>query len=168
MNARWLLGVIASVGVLTLIVVFVARMLTRDSVDKPLSPDSDRLSITVLEGHELWERGDRPEAVAKYKSVLREVSNATADRDHPVFRIRKLQEAGGGLHLELSTLFRRVIDHEAEYGDPAEARDWCVRAWNDWNLNLSLSSETAIRIWREVQAELGDTGQPVWKRVLNQ
>jgi len=90
--------------------------------------------------HQLWESDQRFEAVREYKDLL---------RSHDV--------AWGEFGDEIAVLFRRVIDHEAAYGDPGTARDWCLIAYQKSNQEgflilrqLSFSSEEAQAIWEEV------------------
>ena len=54
-----------------------------------------------------------------------------------------------------SAIYRRVIEHEAEYGDPGSARDWALRAheegrWNAALRKLTSSSDAAKTIWEDV------------------
>lgn len=104
----------------------------------------------MTEGHSLWSAERQSDAVRQYKAVL-------------------LESGRRYLGDELSVIYRRVIEYEADYGDPAEARDWCVRATNEWNLRLSFSSTAAENIWMEVTSDVGRSGQPTreWERVLN-
>lgn len=101
-------------------------------------------------GHSLWEDDRQVEAVRQYKAVL-------------------LEDGRSYLGDELSIVFRRVIEYEADYGDPAEARDWCIRATNELNLKLSFTSEAAEKIWMEVTSDTERRGLPTrqWERILN-
>ena len=88
----------------------------------------------VEDAHALWESDDRFEAVRKYKSLLRSSNVSSTDQ---------------------SAIYRRVIEHEAEYGDPGSARDWALRAYEEgrWNAalrKLTFSSDAAKTIWEDV------------------
>ncbi len=98
----------------------------------------------INEAHELWESDDRFEAVRRYKALIRS--------DEFRWDLVEFQP-------ELVTAYRRVIEHEADYGDPGSARDWAVRAYNQgqWSeyaslRKLTFSSEVAATIWDEVSA----------------
>jgi hypothetical protein len=81
----------------------------------------------------LWDAGQKPAAVQKYKEFLRHSEHYQ-------------------LHAELPAAYRRVIEYEAEHGDGGEARDWIVKAWDEWpgqRMQLSFDSEQAERLWHE-------------------
>ncbi|WDI43723.1 hypothetical protein [Bremerella sp. P1] len=88
----------------------------------------------IEDAHALWESDDRFEAVRKYKSLLRSSNVSSTDE---------------------AAIYRRVIEHEAEYGDAGSARDWALRAYEEgrWNAalrKLTFSSEAATTIWEDV------------------
>ncbi len=92
--------------------------------------------------HALWDQEDRFEAVRLYKQLLRS---------------DQIRWDWSELNPDLTTIYRRVIEHEAEYGDPGSARDWCLRAYDQgqWSTystlrQLTFSSENARQIWLEV------------------
>jgi len=90
--------------------------------------------LQIEDAHALWESDDRFEAVRKYKSLLRSSNVSSTDE---------------------VAIYRRVIEHEAEYGDPGSARDWALRAYEEgrWNAalrKLTFSSEAAKTIWEEI------------------
>ncbi len=96
----------------------------------------------INEAHELWESDDRFGAVRRYKTLIRS--------DDFRWDLVEFQP-------ELVTAYRRVIEHEADYGDPGSARDWAMRAYNQgqWSeyaslRKLTFSSEAARQIWGEV------------------
>ena len=94
----------------------------------------DSAEKDLAAAHELWEGDERFEAVKQYKTFLR-----TEERIH--------------FHDDLPVLYRRVIEHEAEYGDPSDCRDWCLRAYEEWPgrpMKLTFGSETATKIWSDV------------------
>lgn len=102
----------------------------------------------IEEAHSLWAAERTSEAVAQYKLILKQDGRSCLDD-------------------ELGVAYRRVIEFEAEYGDPGEARDWCLRARSEWNLKISFSSETARRIWNEVALDTDKQPERLWQRVLN-
>jgi hypothetical protein len=96
----------------------------------------------IDEAHALWESDDRFEAVRRYKSLIR------SDEVH--WHLLEFRP-------ELVTVYRRVIEHEAEYGDPGSARDWAMRAydkgqWSEYTSlrKLTFTSDAAAEIWEEV------------------
>ncbi len=97
-------------------------------------------SRAVSSADALWDGGQRVEAVRSYKKILRE-----AHRQEPLEKeVRR----------ELPRLYRRVISHEAQYGDPAEARDWIRDAWHANVRSLSFESDVAAELWRKTIDDL--------------
>lgn len=90
--------------------------------------------------HELWDAEERFEAVKEYKTILR--------TDGIPWHVSEFRA-------EQPTLYRRVIEHEADYGDPGSARDWALRAYdygqrNEALRSMTFSSEAATAIWQDV------------------
>ena len=88
----------------------------------------------IDEAHSLWESDDRFGAVRIYKTLLRSINVSSADE---------------------VMMYRRIVEHEAEYGDPGSARDWALRAYEEgrWNAalrKLTFSSDAAKKIWEDV------------------
>ena len=96
----------------------------------------------IDEANALWEADDRFGAIREYKSLLR---SDEMRWDMPDFRA------------DQAMLYRRVIEYEAEYGDPGSARDWALRAyeqgqWDEYAAlrKLTFSSDAAKTIWEDV------------------
>jgi len=97
-------------------------------------------SRAVASADALWDGDQRVEAVRAYKQILRK-SRAAQPLEKEVRR-------------ELPRLYRRVISHEAQYGDPAEARDWIHDAWQANVRSLSFESEAVKELWKETIEDL--------------
>ena len=96
----------------------------------------------INSAHALWESDDRFEAVRSYKALLRD--------DDFRWDLSDFKP-------EMATTYRRVIEHEANYGDPGSARDWAMRAheqgkWSDdaFLRRLTFDSEAAKQVWADI------------------
>ena len=91
---------------------------------------------------QLWHSDNKAEAIQAYKRFLN-------------------SETYYQFHGELPRVFRRVIEYEADYGDPGEARDWIYKAWEEWpgrRMKLSFESKKATQLWDEVVSKLNNEG----------
>ena len=97
------------------------------------------LEQDLTHAHDLWEQEERLAAVKAYKAILRHEDRSYVRDDIPI-------------------LYRRVIEFEVEYGDPAVGRDWCLRASDDnaLDVRLSFDSDKATQIWNEVLEANGE------------
>ena len=87
----------------------------------------------------LWDGDQRFEAIQQYKILLRKEKPGL----HPP----------GTKWLDQTTdrgrLYRRIIEHEAEYGDPAEARDWIREAQAEGIYDLIFESQRVREMWNQ-------------------
>jgi len=97
-------------------------------------------SRAIASADAMWDAGQRIESVRAYKQILRQ----SRDQQSLEKEVRR----------ELPRLYRRVISHEAQYGDPAEARDWIHDAWQANIRSLSFESEAAAELWRKTIDDL--------------
>lgn len=136
MNWKWLVGVIGATLTASLVVSVAFVLLGQRDVGNTLHGRIETIKDDVAAAHRLWEEDQRFDAVKSYKGILRK-----EERIH--------------LRGDLPILYRRIIEHEAEYGDPSVARDWCLRAYEEWPgkpMRLTFSSSKATEIWNEVTA----------------
>lgn len=86
---------------------------------------------------QLWDQDKRVEAVSAYKDVL---SGAT-------YQVDKEQRL---------VAFRRIIDFESKFGDRGVAREYLVKALDDWSIKqrLSFDSNEANELLRAVRRDL--------------
>ena len=119
-------------------------------------PDSDPVAV-LSKADVLWALGDpkdRIEATKQYKLFLRGTMCATVHSvcleshhdktSEPAFS--QLQ----GFEKDLPRVYRRVIEYEADYGDPGEAVDW-IRSALDDRVGISLTSEKANELLEKVR-----------------
>jgi len=133
LGGRWLLVVVAGTCGLTAATVPICRAFFKAADSNP--------AAVLAKADTLWSSGDpkdRIEAVKHYKSFLNRTTG-----DNRFSAIMK------GYDRELPKVFRRVIEYEADYGDPGEAVDW-IRLAADEHVKLSLSSEKAKKIAEDV------------------
>lgn len=137
MTVKSLSVVIVAVLVLTGIVVTFTRFL----LEKDRSPalqEWDALGELLQEGDRQWNAQDHFAAIATYKTFLqrKEEYHYEWRKDYP-------------------RIYRRVIEHEAKYGNPGEAVDWIVKAQNDRYVGsrLVLYAPEAKALFEEVQQQ---------------
>ena len=106
----------------------------------------------------LWSSGDpkdRMEAIKHYKLFLKGTTKAKVysaymeshRSERNTLGFRQLSEC----EKELPKVYRRVIEYEADYGDPGEAVD-SIRLGLDEDVKLSLNSEKANKLLEKVRA----------------
>ena len=95
----------------------------------------------------LWDRDDRVAAVRQYKQLLRKRDPLSQDG------LAWLQDSR-------PRLYRRIITFEAEYGDPADARDWIKDAWNEGHRDLVFDKKSAQDLWSEETQRLQTQDRP--------
>src|SRR5436309_268233 len=136
MTPRWIAGVVGAVGLATLLIVAVFHFATSEHRTDESKQQIDALRENTRNAHALWESDKRAEAIKQYKQILR-----SPNRIH--------------LHDDLPMLYRRIIEYEADYGDPSDARDWSLRAYEEWPgmpMRLTFDSRKATEIWNDVTA----------------
>lgn len=142
----------ASVGIAVVLISGLFYTLGSEETQTTSQRDEDSMIILqrkeqIAEAHRLWDADNHFEAVSRYKSLLNPGMT-------PWYRLELMGEQ--------AMVYRRVIDHEAEYGDPGSARDWALRAYEEgrWNSPLrkmTFSSDSANTIWEDVvQASQND------------
>lgn len=126
MSGKWLMTVMG--GIVMILVVVNLLGLGAGEIDSPEG--------RVKAANQLWESEKRLEAVAQYKLILKE----------DTYELKR----------ELPAMYRRVIEYEAEYGDPGSARDWCLHAYeSSWGpKHLTFESQKATDIWSEVTSNV--------------
>jgi hypothetical protein len=146
MDAKWTASLVGAVILFSALVVLCFSYGSMSSQDDPGSRiDERRQALDVA--NSLWENDKRFEGIKKYKAILR-----SEERIH--------------LHRDLPMIYRRVIEHEAEYGDPAEARDWSWKAYEEWpgmRMQLTFESTKATDIWKQV-VEASDRRERLWRK----
>ena len=90
----------------------------------------------------LWNRDQNVEAVREYKALL--IKRDPLDHQFALIP-----------GPERPRLFRRIISHEARYGNRAEARDWITAAYGE-GINFEkadFEDEQVYLLWQEVIAD---------------
>lgn len=110
MTAKWLAVVIGSTLLLAAGIVVSVRFFMEESRPSVLRK-YDALEELLHTGDRQWNAQDHFAAIATYKTFLqrKEGHHYEWRDDYP-------------------RIYRRVIEHEAKYGDPGEAVDWIVKA----------------------------------------
>lgn len=91
---------------------------------------------------ELWNRDQNVEAVREYKTLL-------SDRD-PLNK-----QYAVILGNDRVRLYRRIISHEARFGNRAEARDWITKAYGE-GINFEkadFENAAVYQLWSDVVAD---------------
>lgn len=101
------------------------------------APDPAETKEALAEADQLWQDGERFDAIKKYKQLL----SGDLATDGSNFALAKPVRA---------RLYRRIIEHEAEYGDKSDALDYAQQAWTEGHEGLAFNSEVAEEIWRKV------------------
>lgn len=137
MTAKWLFVVIASTLALTAGIVAFSRFLMEKREPSAVR-QSDVLEELLQEGDRQWNAQDHFAAIKTYKTFLQQ-----KEEFHYEWRD------------DYPRLYRRVIEHEAKYGDPGEAVDWIVKAQNDRYVGgrLILYAPEAQVLLEKIQAQ---------------
>ena len=103
----------------------------------------------------LWDTDRNVDAVREYKSLL-------SQRDPLDKQYALIQGA------ERPRLYRRIISHEARFGNRAEARDWITKAYLE-GVNFEkadFENEDVHQLWLEVVADYEDPAKARKQRNL--
>jgi len=105
----------------------------------------------------LWSSGDpkdRMEAINHYKLFLKSTTKGKIYSAYMESHLSERNRLGfrqlSECEKELPKVYRRVIEYEADYGDPGEAVDW-IRLGLDEDVKLFLNSEKANQLLEKVQ-----------------
>lgn len=136
MTARWWMAVVVSTVGLTVIVLGTSSLLLSTSKSS-YQHRKDKLERLLTEGDRKWSDDDHFAAIEVYKQFLAEEPLYSYDQQWFDTYPR---------------VYRRVIEHEAKYGDPGEAVDWIVKAQrNDYVGRLTFHAPEAKALLKEVQ-----------------
>lgn len=96
-------------------------------------------SRALRKADELWNRDENVEAIREYKSLL-----SQRDPLEPQYALLPREDR--------PRLYRRIISHEARFGNRAEARDWITLAYNE-GINFEkpdFENAEVFELWEEV------------------
>lgn len=138
MKAKWWAVVIASTVGLTAIALAASSYLLTEGKSS-YQHRKAKLKSLLSAGDRMWNEQDHFAAIEVYKRFLAEEPLYSYDQQWFDAYPR---------------VYRRVIEHEAKYGDPGEAVDWIVKAQrNDYVGRLTFHAPEAKALLDEVQQQ---------------
>ena len=129
---KWIGGFIAYIFIFSIPLFITLWSMHLDNVKE------DSLKNSLREADQQWETGDRFDVVNTYKSLLKE-------EEPGIYGYEWLNET------ERARLYRRIIEHEVEYGDISIARDWIREAKSEGIEELKFESQKTTEIWNEYE-----------------